>query len=117
MSRLDDLKLALAKTGYSPEEIQTAIQEFINIAVTSGLAGGRAVHDALMAFYAMQSFDDAMDVLTTSYQSGYSVSQILIIRQNLLYIHEEVPDMPIMQPTKPTEKTPYYHKSKQKWWK
>jgi hypothetical protein len=110
MSSLDDLKYALASAGHSPEEIEQAEQAVLKTATESWRSAEQVAQDTLniIRVYGQfkQSMTRIMDGLKPVFTEVASALQTMVDAANI----------GVQPPTKPTEKTPYYHKSKQKWW-
>jgi hypothetical protein len=118
MSRLDDLKYALASVGYSAERIEAVEQDVFNGANASELSVERvardtlAVLDAYGVFRVMRDFQESMQQLVI--MAGESQNAIGTVSQGILGL-ANIPDQSIAP--KPTERTPYYQRNKQRWWK
>lgn len=116
MSRLDDLKYALASSGYSPERMKTIEQDVLNIAIGSVLSVERVADDVLNALSVMQGFQDSMEYILKAAPMAQVSLTTMAKAVRALAQTTPVPDMPIAA-TKPTERTPYYQRNKQQWWK
>jgi hypothetical protein len=113
MSRLDDLKHALAKAGHSPEEITQAVQDVIIMASMSWKSTEQIARDALAMFYLCGQFKESMEEIM--YGPALEFNTVNDLANAIRRMAEET-GIATLPPTKPTEKTPYYHKDKQKWW-
>ena len=114
LSRLDELKYAIASAGYSAERIEAAEQDVINGANALGCSVERFAGEALKIFYAYQTFSTSMAQLVI--YAGEALPALEAIAEGISTLAADTEALP-RQPVKPTEKTPYYQKNKQTWWK